>query len=202
MLVLQTTRTALSCSRLDANSRCAPRVFGDSAHNTPVAAQTGPARVCLRLSKRFGCKRTTYSGDGGARSLVETVFYNGPQARRIRATRMWATTGSAASTATTVAIRSAKDRAIPTLSGDFFVRHAKSAVPQTTPVITVSGANPLRLTIGQPFVITGASATDPQDGPVPVIANCSSVDTLARALIRARIRRPTATDTRRRPRVP
>jgi hypothetical protein len=44
-------------------------------------------------------------------------------------------------------------------------------------VITLRGANPLAIEVGEAFADPGATATDAEDGNVPVQADCSAVDT-------------------------
>ena len=53
-----------------------------------------------------------------------------------------------------------------------------TSTPNTAPVITVLGSNPLSLLLGSTFVDPGASATDLEDGVVPVIAT-GTVNTTA-----------------------
>ena len=47
----------------------------------------------------------------------------------------------------------------------------------TPPVITLTGANPLALTVGDTYTEAGATATDDVDGTVTVTASATSVDT-------------------------
>ena len=178
MLVLQNDKDCVVVQPAGINIRDAHlRVFGDSAHNTPLAAQIGQHACAPAFQDDFGCKQTVYGGDGGARSLVETVFYNGPQATPNPGDKnvghYWI--GGEHGNNGRFSIR--QGPSYPDIIWDFFVRHPKSALPADHPVITMNGSNPLQLAVGQPFVDPGASASDPQDGNLPVTVNCSSVDT-------------------------
>ncbi len=154
---------------------------GDAAHDTPAEAQARQRACTPFFGDNYACQQTFYTGTGQAasRSLVETVFYNGPAATPNTSDtdhgHYW------------IAGQGGRDGpwalqhgpSYPDIVWDFFSRHpARTQTPPIgqAPVITVLGANPLTLVRGQAFNDPGATAQDPEDGSVPVQADCSSVN--------------------------
>ena len=81
LLVLQNNKDCVVAQPAGTNLRDAHlQVFGDSAHNTADKARMEQHACTPVFRVDYGCRQTVYSGDGGARSLVETVFYDGPAA--------------------------------------------------------------------------------------------------------------------------
>jgi hypothetical protein len=120
----------------------------------------------------------TVDGHSGSRSLVETVFYSGPLAtpdpNDTDHGHYWIA-GAGGNNGKWV-LRLGPS--YPDLVWDFFSRHPRSAgATGGRPQITLVGANPVQLTVGQAFIDPGATATDPEDGSLPIFADCSSVDT-------------------------
>jgi hypothetical protein len=107
---------------------------------------------------------------------VETVFYSGPAATPNPGDKdlghYWI--GGENGNDGRYAIR--QGPSYPDIIWDFFVRHARGATAPDRPVITMNGANPLRIEVGAAFSDPGATASDPQDGVVAVVADCSRVD--------------------------
>ncbi|MEY4564816.1 MAG: hypothetical protein RLZZ618_4093 [Pseudomonadota bacterium] len=56
------------------------QVFGSSGHDTPATARAKASPCTPVFVQAHGCQHTVYTidGSGGARSVVETVFYDGP----------------------------------------------------------------------------------------------------------------------------
>ncbi|MDE1946105.1 MAG: DUF5011 domain-containing protein, partial [Patescibacteria group bacterium] len=81
-----------------------------------------------------------------------------------------ATSTSATSTATTTSETATSTQATTT------AQTATSTPDTIPPVITLNGANPMNLTVGDTFADPGATATDDVDGTVPVTAS-GTVDT-------------------------
>lgn len=121
--------------------------------------------------------RSAPSWSISTRSVVETVFYNGPQATPNPGDKnlghYWI--GGEKGNDGRYSIR--QGPSYPDIVWEFFVRHARASAPAGHPAITLGGANPMQLVVGQTFVDPGATASDPQDGNVAVAADCSSVDT-------------------------
>lgn len=68
----------------------------------------------------------------------------------------------------------------PGIAWDFFSRHARGvSAPIGVPQITLNGPNPLEINLNTTFADPGATATDREDGPLAVTADCSRVDTAA-----------------------
>jgi hypothetical protein len=121
----------------------------------------------------------TVDGRSGSRSLAETIFYSGPVAtpntQDTDHGHYWI--GGEAGNDGKWSLRNGPS--YPDIIWDFFARHARatSPTPNGFPVITLNGANPLRIALGQPFSDPGATAADREDGSVPVNADCAGVDT-------------------------
>lgn len=182
LMVLQNAADCTVLRQAGLNLRDAQlAVFGDAAHDTAAEARA-VTRICTpAFNADYGCEQIMYTVDGrsGSRSLVETIFYTGPvatpSAQDTDHGHYWI--GGEAGINGKWALRNGPS--YPDIIWDFFARHARAASPPPpgVPVITLNGANPLRLQRGQPFTDPGATATDREDGNVPVSADCSSVDT-------------------------
>ena len=84
LLVLQNNRDCTVIQPAGRNLRDAQLLLnGDAGHDTPAEAQA-LQRACTVVfgNDGYGCQQTIYTVDGraGSRSLVETVFYDGPVA--------------------------------------------------------------------------------------------------------------------------
>ena len=179
LLVLQSNRDCVVVQPAGNNLRDAHlQVFGDSAHDTANKARIGQRACRPSFRSDYACQQTVYTGDGGTRSLVETVFYDGPAATPnpsdMNVGHYWI--GGEKGNDGRYSMR--QGPSYPDIIWDFFARHPRGdTVPPGHPIITLNGADPLRLTVGQTFIDPGATATDREDGNVPVQANCSAVDT-------------------------
>jgi poly(hydroxyalkanoate) depolymerase family esterase len=181
LMVLQNSSDCTVIPRAADNVRDAHlKMFGDATHNTPEGARAAD-RPCAPVHQAdFDCRHTFYTIDGttASRSLVESIRYTGPIATPDKSDtdhgHYWI--GGADGRDGRWAVR--QGPSYPDIIWDFFSRHRRDGTaPAGQPRITLNGANPMRLEVGQPFVDPGATATDPEDGDLAVTADCSSVDT-------------------------
>ena len=156
------------------------RVFGDAAHDTPDEARAAQRACAPVFDDGYGCQHVFYTVDGSSssRSRVETVFYRGPLATPNPSDtdhgHYWI--GGEHGNDGKWSLR--RGPSYPDIVWDFFSRHARADTEQPgRPQITLKGDNPMRLRVGQPFLDPGATATDPEDGTLPVTADCAGVDT-------------------------
>ena len=182
LMVLQNTQDCTVLEQAAFNLRDAQlRVFGTADRDTPAEAQAAQAACTPVNGEDYSCQRTYYTVDGTAasRSLVETVLYTGPHATPNTSDtdhgHYWI--GGAQGRNGNWALKDGPS--YPDIIWDFFSRHPRggSAPPADGPRITINGANPLELTVGESFADPGASATDPEDGDLAVTTDCSGVDT-------------------------
>ena len=183
LLVLQNKADCTVLQQAGLNLRDAQlAVFGDAAHDTPAEARAVAGTCTPVFTSDDDCQQVIYTVDArsGSRSLVETILYNGPVAtpntQDTDHGHYWI--GGQAGNNGKWSLRNGPS--YPDIIWDFFARNARGAQappPNGTPVITLNGANPLRLQRGQTFTDPGASAVDPEDGNVAVSADCSGVDT-------------------------
>lgn len=81
LMVLQNNKDCTVIQPAGRNIRDAQlQLNGDAAHNTPANAQARQQPCAPVFSNGFGCQQIFYTGDAqpGSRSLVETVFFDGP----------------------------------------------------------------------------------------------------------------------------
>ena len=151
-------------------------VFGEAAPGTPGQVRSTRQACTPAFQSDFGCRHTQYIEDGSTRSVVETVFYVGPAATPNSGDRdlghYWVSGEEGRDGRYSIR----QGPSYPDIIWDFFVRHARGAVPPGSPVITLNGANPVQIAVGQAFTDPGATASDPEDGSVAVAADCSKVD--------------------------
>ncbi len=156
-------------------------VFGAAGHDTPATAMARQM-PCTPVfgDDDYGCRHSVFTTNGAtaSRSVVETVFYDGPQATPNPSDtdhgHYWI--GGEQGRDGKWSIR--RGPSFPDIAWNFFERHPRAGAAEPgAPRITIAGANPLRLEEGQAFVDPGATATDPEDGALAVSADCSSVDT-------------------------
>jgi poly(hydroxyalkanoate) depolymerase family esterase len=156
-------------------------VFGDAAHDTPVEARAVTRACSPAFTTDYNCEQVIYTVDArsGSRSLAETIFYNGPVATPNTQDTDHGHYWIGGQFGNNGKWSLMNGPSYPDIVWDFFARNARTAQgpgPGSAPVITLNGANPLRLQRGQAFVDPGASANDQEDGSVPVSADCSAVD--------------------------
>lgn len=178
LMVLQNNQDCTVVQPAGRNIRDAHlKVFGDATHNTPTTTQTSQTPCTPAFSQDYNCKHVFYAADGqsNSRSIVETVFYDGPAATPNPSDtdrgHYWI--GGANGTNGKWSIQNGPS--YPDIIWDFFARHPRAT--STQPRLTLVGANPLRVSPGQTFTDPGATATDAQGTSLAVNADCSSVNT-------------------------
>lgn len=182
LLVLHNERDCTVVQPAGRNQRDAHlSVFGTPPRDTAAGARAVQRSCAPVLGEDYACLHETYTVDATAnsRSIVETMFYTGPLATPNSADtdhgHYWI--GGEHGNDGLWSIR--RGPSYPDIVWDFFSRHPRDGgggVPTGAPQIVLNGANPLRLEHGQAFADPGAVATDPEDGSVPVVADCN-VDT-------------------------
>ncbi|KAB7623692.1 PHB depolymerase family esterase [Alkalilimnicola sp. S0819] len=130
----------------------------------------------------YGCRHAYYTVDGypGSRSVVETIFFDGPLETPDTSDSDYGHYWVAGADGSEAAYNRRSGPSYPDLVWDFFSRHARDgsggAPANGKPQITLSGDNPMELALYSSFSDPGASATDPEDGALSVNAACD-VDT-------------------------
>ena len=177
LMVLQNDRDCTVIQPAGRNIRDAfLKVFGDAAHDTPNEARAKQSTCAPVFGEAYGCEHVFYTVDGasGSRSIVETVFYSGPLVTPNTADtdhgHYWI--GGENGTDGKWSLR--RGPSYPDIVWEFFSRHPRSDPEH--PRITLKGDNPMQIKLGQAFADPGAIATDPQDGALPVSADCHGVD--------------------------
>jgi poly(hydroxyalkanoate) depolymerase family esterase len=127
LMVLQSNKDCVVVQPAGTHLRDAHlRVFGDSAHDTAAKARVSESSCTPFFQSAYGCRRTVYTGDGSARSLVETVFFNGPQSTPnpgdMNLGHYWV--GGEKGGNGRYSVRNGPS--YPDIVWDFFVRHARS----------------------------------------------------------------------------
>lgn len=184
LLVVQNDRDCTVVQPAGRNLRDAHlQVFGAASHNTPATALASEGVCTPVFGEDYGCRHDIYTTDGraGSRSVVETVFYQGPLATPDDGDtdhgHYWI--GGEHGRDGKWSLRRGPSH--PEIVWSFFSRHPRDADggggPPAAPRITINGPNPLQIEVGQTFVDPGATATDAEDGALAVTADCSSVDT-------------------------
>ncbi|SFU98272.1 extracellular catalytic domain type 1 short-chain-length polyhydroxyalkanoate depolymerase [Halomonas korlensis] len=176
LMVIQNERDCTVIQQAGLNLRDAHlAVFGNASQNTPAAS-----RLCTPFFvEDYDCRHDIFTADGdsGSRSVVETVFYAGPLAtpnpQDTDHGHYWI--GGEEGNNGRWSLR--RGPSLPDIAWNFFERHPRDGTAATGPHITLMGPDPLQLEVGQVFADPGATATDPEDGNLPVSANCDSVDT-------------------------
>lgn len=179
MMVLQNNQDCTVVQPAGRNIRDAHlKAFGDASHSTPATAQAAQRACTPTFGEDDACQHTFYTVDGqsGSRSIVETVFYNGPIATPnpddTDHGHYWI--GGAEGRNGKWAIQ--RGPSYPDIIWDFFSRHPRSGTVQAgQPRIVLNGANPMQINVGGPFTDPGATATDAQGASLTVNADCSAV---------------------------
>lgn len=153
------------------------RVFGADGRDTPITARLSESACSPSNQNDFGCVHSRY-GDGDGRSVVETIFFDGPTATANTTDtnhgHYWVGGANGSEGAWSVRV----GPSYPDIIWDFFNRHPRSAsAGNGQPSMTLLGDNPMDLLLGASFSDPGATATDPEDGNLVVDANCSDVNT-------------------------
>ena len=181
LLVLQNNRDCTVVQPAGRNLRDAQLLLnGDAAHDTPAEARARQRDCAPLFGPSYACQHSFYTADGRpeSRSLVETVFYDGPTATPEPSDtdhgHYWI--GGQQGRDGRWAIQ--RGPIYPEIVWDFFARHptaGPASPPVSAPVITLQGADPMSIRRGQPFADPGATAQDAEDGTLPVQADCSAV---------------------------
>jgi len=155
------------------------KAFGDPAFDTPDEARAESAACSPYYQNNYGCIRIRYTQDGtsGSRSLVETVYLDGPlatpNAQDTDHGHYWV--GGVNGSNGKWAVRTGPS--YPDIIWNFFSAHSRDgSAPEGFPVITLIGDNPMTVALNTSFADPGATAEDAEDGSVTVTANCNSVD--------------------------
>lgn len=160
------------------------KAFGDPAFDTPAEAEAESVTCSPYYQNDYGCIRTRYTQNGtsGARSLVETVYLDGPLAtpnsQDTNHGHYWV--GGEQGSNGKWALRIGPS--YPDIIWSFFAAHSRDGTaPEGFPVITLIGDNPMSVALNTSFTDPGATAEDAEDGAVSVTADCSSVNVSAAA---------------------
>lgn len=158
------------------------QVHGSPAFDTPTEAQASTTACTPYYQSSYNCVHTRYTQDGttGTRSLVETVYLDGPlstpNTQDTDHGHYWI--GGVNGNNGKWAVKAGPS--FPDIIWDFFDRHSRDgSLPQGVPAITLIGDNPMTVTINTPFTDPGATADDAEDGSLSVTADCTGVDTTA-----------------------
>jgi poly(hydroxyalkanoate) depolymerase family esterase len=180
LMVLQNDRDCTVVQPAGRNIRDAQlKVIGYAAHDTPAEARAAQSGCTPAFGEDYGCQHVFYTVDGksGSRSLTETVFYSGPLATPNRDDTDHGHYWIGGENGNNGKWSLQRGPSYPDIVWDFFSRHPRGGTPpHGSPRIALNGDNPMQINLGQTFVDPGATATDPEDGNLPVSADCGSVD--------------------------
>lgn len=146
-----------------------------------IKAQDVPCEFYYQ--NNYSCRHAYYTTDGnvGSRSVVETVFFNGPLTTLSTGDNDYGHYWVAGAGGNEANYNRKTGPGYPELAWDFFSRHSRdgqTSVPIGVPEITLNGVNPMTLNLNDTFTDPGATATDLEDGSLIVNADCK-VDTSA-----------------------
>lgn len=181
LMVLQNENDCTVLKTAADNTRDAHlKVFGDPAFDTPAEAEASSTACAPYYQSNYNCEHTRYTRDStlGSRSVVETVYLDGPLATpNMQDTdhgHYWV--GGEHGNNGKWSIRVGPS--YPDIIWDFFSRNSRDRTdPEGFPVITLIGDNPMTVNIGTTFTDPGATGEDTEDGSLTVNADCSDVDT-------------------------
>lgn len=152
------------------------QVFAEPGSQTPAAALVSSSACSPFYQNNYSCDHRIYTADGQTgRSVVETIIYDGPRvtANPNDTDRGHYWIGGAAGNEGKWAVRTGP--IYPDILWDFFQRHPREE-SIGGPVITLLGDSPMEVELNDSFTDPGATATDPEEGPLPVTVQCT-VDT-------------------------
>lgn len=183
LMVLQNKKDCTVIQTAANNMRDAHlQVFGSGSFKTPAATKAADTSCASFNQNNYDCRHVVYTQDGSTatRSLVETVLFDGPLATPNSLDtdhgHYWGGGADGNNGKWSVKV----GPSYPDLVWDFFSRHSRDgSQPQGHPVIVLQGDNPLSVALGSSFSDPGASASDQEDGSLPVSADCSAVNTAA-----------------------
>lgn len=181
LMVLQNENDCTVLKTAADNTRDAHlKVFGDPAFDTPAEAEASSSACAPYYQNNYSCEHTRYTRDGtlGTRSLVETVYLDGPlstpNTQDTDHGHYWV--GGEDGNNGKWSIRVGPS--YPDIIWDFFSRNSRDGTdPEGSPVITLIGDNPMTVNLNTTFTDPGATAEDAEDGSLTVNADCSDVDT-------------------------
>lgn len=158
------------------------QVFGSGDFKTAATTKASDTSCSPYNQNNYSCHRIAYTQDGttATRSLVETIFYDGPlttpNTQDTDHGHYWV--GGAEGNNGKWALQIGPS--YPDIIWDFFSRHSRNgSQPQGHPVIVLQGDNPLTAELNSAFSDPGATANDLEDGSLNVSADCSAVNTQA-----------------------
>lgn len=156
------------------------KVFGEPAFDTAAKADAGTTNCSPYYQNDYGCTRTRYTQDGtsGSRSVVETVYLDGPlstpNSQDTDHGHYWVSGENGNNGKWAIRV----GPSYPDIIWSFFSGHSRDGTePEGFPVITLTGDDPMLIAINTPFTDPGATAEDAEDGALSVTADCASVDT-------------------------
>lgn len=180
LMVLQNKKDCTVLQQAADNTRDAHlKAFGSAGYDTPASAQAAETACAPYNQNNYSCRHIKYTADGttGSRSVVETVYLDGPLAtanpQDTDHGHYWV--GGAEGKEGKWAVKAGPS--YPDIIWEFFSRHSRNGVGDG-PVITLTGDDPLLVEIGTPFTDPGATAYDQEDGSVAVTADCNGVNTV------------------------
>ncbi|MDX1458196.1 MAG: PHB depolymerase family esterase [Marinobacter sp.] len=183
LMVLQNENDCTVLKTAADNARDAHlQVFGDLAYDTIAEAEASSVACAPYYQNNHSCLHTRYTrdGTGGTRSVVETVYLDGPLSTpNVQDTdhgHYWVGGEDGNNGKWSVRV----GPSYPDLIWDFFNRHSRDgSAPEGFPVITLIGDNPMNVALNTNFIDPGATAEDAEDGSLMVTADCDEVDTSA-----------------------
>ncbi len=181
LMVLQNERDCTVLQPAGRNLRDAQlQSFAPPQRDRPEAALASLAACAPSFGEDYACRHAIYTATGaaGSRSIVETVFYDGPLATPSTADEdhghYWI--GGEQGRDGKFALR--RGPSYPDIVWHFFARHPRiEPEGDRPPRLDIAGRNPLQLPLGQAFADPGAEADDAEDGRLVVEADCGGVDT-------------------------
>ncbi|WP_434049536.1 extracellular catalytic domain type 1 short-chain-length polyhydroxyalkanoate depolymerase [Marinobacter salarius] len=181
LMVLQNENDCTVLKEAADNTRDAHlQVFGESGFQTTGQAYASSVACSPYYQNNHSCEHIRYTQDGtnGARSVVETVYLDGPlstpNTQDTNHGHYWVGGEHGNNGKWSVRV----GPSYPDIIWDFFNRHSRDGTePEGFPVITLIGDNPMTVAINTTFTDPGATGQDAEDGSLTVTADCSGVDT-------------------------
>jgi poly(hydroxyalkanoate) depolymerase family esterase len=181
IMILQNKNDCTVLKTAADNTRSAHlKVFGAPAFDTPAEAEASSTACAPYYQNNYSCQHTRYTQDGtlGSRSVVETIYLDGPlstpNTQDTNHGHYWVGGEDGNNGKWSVRV----GPSYPDIIWEFFSRSSRDGTePQGFPVITLIGENPLTVAINTTFIDPGATAEDAEDGALTVNADCSQVDT-------------------------
>lgn len=181
LMVLQNENDCTVLQQAANNTRDAHlKAFGEPAFDTTGEAKASETACSPFNQNNYGCRHIRYSQDGttGSRSVVETVFLDGPlntpNFQDTNHGHYWVSGSEGNNGKWAIKV----GPSYPDIIWEFFSRHSRDGTqPEGHPVIQLLGDNPMTVALSAPFTDPGATATDQEDGSLTIFADCTDVDT-------------------------